>query len=133
MDSTVRVLCYHTLLTTMSTTHDVEDNGLSKLKEILKEDETVPFLKTCPDCNEPLRSEKNITVVMESVNANDFTDITYYCESHEPDLENLDNILAVFAVLIDFTIIEPHPNCNPSERQIQVNNIESKLPSSYDI
>lgn len=114
--------------------HSVVDNAISKLNRILKQEEDVPFLKTCPECNEPLRSEKDtISVIMESHNSNHFTTVSYYCAEHNPDLDNLDKMLTSYVVLIDFKIIEPSPDCSPSDRDIQIKEIEYELPSSYNI
>jgi uncharacterized protein with PIN domain len=43
---------------------NVVKNAFSELNRIMNEEEKVPFVKTCPKCNNPLRAGENISVVM---------------------------------------------------------------------
>lgn len=112
---------------------NVVKNAFSELNRIMNEEEKVPFLKTCPKCNNPLRAGENISVVMESFNSKQFTNVSYYCCKHSPDLENIDKILTCYSVLIDIQIVEPHPDCRPSERDVQIKDYSYKRPESYNI
>lgn len=113
---------------------DLVKNAFSELKRIMNEDEKVPFLKTCPKCKNPLRTGKSMSVVMESFNSKQFTNISYYCSEHSPNLEDInERMLTCYSVLIDIEIIEPSPDCRESERDIRIKDYSYKRPDSYNI
>lgn len=110
----------------MSDNSDLVDNAKQELETIL-DSTSVPFLKTCPVCNDPLREGKKICVLLESVDSVQFTDPTYYCPTHIPDVDEYDKLLSGYIVSICFTLTE-----SGSQREISIEEIDSKRPDSYD-
>lgn len=113
---------------------DIVEKSISELKKDIS-NKDVPFLRTCPECNQPLRSNDYlITVVLESYNGVQFDSISYYCSSHKTDSEDIKhNLLTVYTVVLTVKIEEGSPHCDPRDRSIEIKDYNYSGPSSESI
>lgn len=115
----------------MSNKPSIVSSSIHKIKENLMKNDKVPFLRTCPQCNQPLRSnDMTISVGVSAVNPMNITDIRYYCEDHCPKPEEItDDLLISYSFVADIKIIEPSPDCNKSDRTIKIKNSDYSQPN----
>lgn len=116
------------------TNPDIVKKAISTFRVHINRDKP-PFLKTCTECNAPMRANDHIvSVVMRSFNSTDFTDIEYFCINHTPNANDVtDELLTGYAVILRMRIVEDAPDCEPEDRSIEIIDSSFSRPSSYDI
>lgn len=109
---------------------EIVSSSIDEINKNLMKNDKVPFIRTCPKCNQPLRSnDMVISVSVSAMNPMNITDITYYCKNHRPKPDEItEDLLISCSFVADIKIMEPSPDCDTSDRTIKIKNFDYSQP-----